>query len=415
MPLTKILLITLTCFWSTIALAQDEFEALSVHSALEYAYSHNPQLNQTRELINHKEAEKRLIFGLTAPEIRYTKEGLDGNGFMEQRWSVSQSLDFPTTIIHRNTKVDKEYSAMKAQYEASKLNLKADVKKAYSMVAFTLEIVHLRDEQVQLAREIESISLERNRVGESSKLDVLQAQLQLSEARNNYNDAISELQNARYELFNTIGLSPGNQHYGIEFPDTLTYIPVNFDQEAVMNSISRHPAVLRDKAFIRSAESEVKVKRSAYLPALTGTYFRQDFGNGFDFNGFEISISVPIWFALDQAPNVARAKSMLRSGELELQKNELALKTEAEQAWHSFHNVEQQIKDYNESIRSSSSELLSLTQEAYRVGEIPLITLLQAQRTYLTSQERYLTALRDYHIQLINIEKFLQKDLIYAE
>lgn len=413
MPLKKITLTLFLILWYGMLFAQTE--VLSVQDALEYAFEHNAQLNQTRELLNQKKAEQKLIYGLNNPTFNYAKEGVQGTAFTEQRWVISQTLDFPTTIINRNSRVNEEYAALEASFEAAKLSLKAQVKSAYTRLAYALEIVHLRDEQVRLAKEIESLSLERNRVGETSKMDVLQAQLQLSQASNNYGDAINALQNARYNLFNTIGLSSMDQSYGIEFPDTLAYVPVEFDQEAVLIAINRHPLIRQDQFNIKAAESGLKVSQSRYLPSILGSYFWQDFGNGYDFTGFEVGISIPVWFGFNQKPQVGMSKAMVRSGEYKLQQDILALKMQAEQAWHSFENAENQITEFNENIRERSTELLTLTREAYRVGQIPLITVLQAQRTYLESQERYLTSLRDYYIHLTNIEQFLQTDLIYAD
>lgn len=413
MPLKKIILTLLAFLGAGTVFAQTD--VLSVVDALEYAYEHNARLNQTRELLNQKKAEQKLIYGLNNPTFNYAKEGVQGTAFTEQRWVISQTLDFPTTIINRNSRVDKEFEALEASYEAAKLSLKVRVKSAYTNLAYALEIVRLRDEQVRLAREIESLSLERNRVGETSKMDVLQAQLQLSQASNNHSDALNALQNARYNLFNTIGLSSSDQSYETEFPDTLVYVSVEFDQQTVLDAISRHPLIYRDQYNIQAAESRLNVSRSRYLPSILGSYFWQDFGNGYDFTGFEVGISIPLWFGFNQKPQVGMSKALLRSQEYKLQQDILALKTQAEQAWHSFENAEGQIKEFNENIRERSSELLALTREAYRVGQIPLITVLQAQRTYLQSQERYLTSLRDYYIHLINIEQFLQTDLIYAD
>ena len=35
------------------------------------------------------------------------------------------------------------------------------------------------------------------------------------------------------------------------------------------------------------------------------------------------------------------------------------------------------------------------------------------EQTYLMSEERYLIALRDYYLQLVALEKFLDRDLVY--
>jgi cobalt-zinc-cadmium efflux system outer membrane protein len=50
---------------------------------------------------------------------------------------------------------------------------------------------------------------------------------------------------------------------------------------------------------------------------------------------------------------------------------------------------------------------------AYRLGEVDLLNLIQAQQIYLNSQQRYLSALRDYYIQLVELERFLNLELVY--
>ena len=346
----------------------------------------------------------------------YTREGIgNGSNFNEQRLSVSQTIDFPITIRNSRAIVQNNVRALEARYNAAKLQVKVMVKSAYTKVAYAIEIVHLRQEQVDLAKRVKEIAEERNKVGEISKLDVLQSSLQLAEAQNSFDDAINQLQNARYELFNSIGLNPEDQSYGIDFPDTLRYIPIEFNQDDVLESIADHPSVTENEFYIESANANLKLNKSAYLPSLTGTYFNQDFGNGYDFNGFEVGFSIPLWFAVKQQPRIKAASSNVKSMEWKLQNTVLLLKKEAEKAWHTFANSRDQIERFNASTRQESAELLALTQEAYSVGEIPLITFLEAQRTYLISQERYLTALRNYQLNAINIEQFLQQDLTYVD
>lgn len=411
----KITLLILGLMYTGITFAQESVQQLTVHKALEYANSHNTSLNLMRERYNAKKAEQRIIYGINSPTVSYAKEGMNGNGFLEQRWTVSQSLDFPTAIIHRNSMVNKELSAIEAEMRSAELDLKADVKTAYSKLAYAYEILQLRNEQVQLAGEIKDISIKRHQVGEASRIDILQSSLRLTEAQNNYNDARNQFHNARYSLFNLIGLDVEDQNYSIQFPDSMAYFLVDLQQSDVLNALPNHPLITKDKFLIDAAESNVKAQRSQLLPSLTGSYFRQDFGNGYDFNAFEIGVSVPLWFAVNQAPKINMAKANFRAGELQKNQDLLWLKMNAEQTWHSFENAESQIKAFQETVQSESTQLLDLTREAYRVGEIPLLNLLEAQRTYLSSQERYFSALLDYYTYLIQLEKYLQTDLIYAK
>ena len=411
----KITLLILGILFSHLSFAQDNLQQLTIDKALEFASSHNVSLNLLREQVNAKKAEQRIIYGLNSPQFTYAEEGLDGNSFMEKRWVISQSMDFPTTIAFRNSVTNKELSAIEAQLRSKELDIKANVKTAYSKVSYAHQILQLRQKQVNLAQDIKEISVKRHSVGEASRIDILQASLQLTTAQNNYRDARNQFHNARYSLFNLIGLDIEDQNYSIQFPDSMEYVMVDLEQSQVMQALVNHPTITKDTHLIEAAQANLKAKKSQYLPNLTGSYFRQDFGSGFNFNAFEVSITVPLWFFANQAPRVSMAQANLRSGELQKNQDLLQLKMNAEQTWHSFENAESQIKAFTETVQSESTQLLDLTSEAYRVGEIPLLNVLQAQRTYLTSQERYYAALLDYYTYLIQLEKYLQTDLIYAK
>ncbi len=60
-----------------------------------------------------------------------------------------------------------------------------------------------------------------------------------------------------------------------------------------------------------------------------------------------------------------------------------------------------------------AAQLQTLTLRAYQLGEIDLLNLLNAQQTFLASEQRYLSALRDYYLQLVILEKYLDEDLVY--
>ena len=408
-------LVIVALVWPAIANAQQStFTELTVHQAVDYAYSNNPALNGLLEQVNRQKAASQVLSGISDPELSYTREGISNNAFGEQKWSVHQSLEFPTKIFAERSANLKKYEAAQSAYEAAKLQLKAEVKAAYTRLAYSIEIMNLRSRQVDLSSEILRIAEERNGLGESSRLDVLQASLQLNEARNNLEDATRQFHVTRYQFFNIIGLEEGDQNYGIQFPDTLEYRNLFVDQQELIAALDSYPSMQQYERMQDAAQAKLKAARSGFLPNLRGVYFWQDYGNGFDFNGFEVGISIPLWFAAKQQPQVNIAKSELKQAEFTTLNQVQALRLEAEIAWHSFDQVHHQIKNFNASIQKESAELVELTREAYRVGEVPLINWLETQRMYLNSQENYLTALRDYNLNAINIEMYLQKDIVYV-
>lgn len=407
------LIFCLLASWQIEKTDTTDLATLDVQKALQMAYEHNPKINKLQNQIDAQRQQHILSMGLRDPEVSYFKEGIGDGRFSEQRWSISQSLDFPLTSYYRYQSEKATTSKLRQQLTAEKLQLKADVKSAYTKLAYAIENSHLAREQVKLFLQLRDAAQTRSDMGESSEIDAMQADLQLSEARNNIKMAEKMIMNARYDLFETIGLEPEGQTYDISFPDTLHYVAVNIDQEEVLRQLENHPELRQINQEQQAADYVTKVAKTEYLPDLNVSYYRQDFGNNYDFYGFEVGISIPLWFGANQSPKVKQAHAQKREVDWKFQDHQLSLKKQAEQTWHSYQTTRANILRFRESIQEKSAELVRMTQRGYRYGELDLLTLLEAQRTYLRTQESYYQTLRDYYLQIIKLEKFLQADIIF--
>ena len=266
--------------------AQDAVRAeneLGVYEAIGLARMHGPALNQLREQVQAKGGERLTSFGIYAPEIIYTREGISGGGFAEQRWGISQTIDFPLQSYYRLRRVDTERQALDFDVEAALNGLTVAVKKAYTHLLYAQEMIHLREEEVRLAAALQEAASVRVEVGEASELEQMKADIGLAEAQSNLEDARQAFENARYALFHVVGLDPDQQHYEIAFPDTLVYIDVDVDQERVLQRIAVQPELQSAVLSQEAARLGVQQTRSALLPALKVDVFPQDFGTGYDF------------------------------------------------------------------------------------------------------------------------------------
>ncbi|SHE88413.1 outer membrane protein, cobalt-zinc-cadmium efflux system [Fodinibius roseus] len=407
------LIFALIFSWQAGSADTTDLSSLDVQKALRIAYDQNPRINQLRNKIDAQRQQQLLSIGLRDPELAYLREGVGDNGFSEQRWSVSQTFDFPLTSYYRYKNEQARTGVLERQLEAQKLQLKADVKSAYTELAYAIEISHLAREQVNLFQQLRNAAQTRSDLGESSEIDAMQADLQLSEARNNLETARRQIMNARYDLFETIGLEPEDQRYDISFPDTLHYIAVDIDQEEVLRRLDHHPELKQISRQQRAALLQTKIARASYLPDLSISYYKQDFGNNYDFYGFEVGVSIPLWFGASQSRKVKQAHALQREIDWKFAEQELSLKKRAEQTWHSYQTTRVNIQRFRESIQSKSLELVRMTQKGYQYGELDLLRLLEAQRTYLRTQEAYYQTLRNYYLKVIALEQYLQADIIF--
>lgn len=390
-----------------------DLSTLSVQKALEIAYRQNPQIKQLQYQIRAQEKQETLSFGLADPQISYMREGIDNGDFSEQRWSVSQSLEFPLSSIYRNKQEKATTRSLQLKLQDLQNQVKVEVKTAYTQLAYALQSGNLAGERVQLFEDLREAAQARADMGESSEIDAMQADLQLQEARNNQEITFKEIMNARYDLFQTIGLDPEDQTYDIGFTDTLSYKIVDIDQDEVMIQLEDHPKLKQIQREVEATSFGKKLAKSTYLPDLNLSYYRQDFGNDYEFYGFEVGVSIPLWFMAKQSPEVQKANAIQNATEWKYEDFRLLLKKQAEQTWHSYESAKNNIERFRENIQAKSYDLVQMTQKGYSLGELDLLTLLEAQRTYLRTQETYYQTLRDYYLTVINLERYLQTDIIF--
>ncbi len=136
-------------------------------------------------------------------------------------------------------------------------------------------------------------------------------------------------------------------------------------------------------------------------------------GSGFDYHGYEIGLSIPVWFMLNEGQDISMANTEKKLVEWEKRDAILRLKKEIEVAWHSFETSRKTINRYEQNISKRAKELLDLTLEGYKLGNIDLLNLLYAQETYLSSQLRYIHALKNYYVKIIELEKYLDNELVF--
>jgi cobalt-zinc-cadmium efflux system outer membrane protein len=390
-------------------------QILTIQDAVVKAQNENPELNQLRAQVRKKEEEWRTQTGIQPPSISYFKEGIDKDQdlpFSEQRLSVSQTIDSPVAMVHRMKKLSRETRALQFQLQAQEKLIRAETKKRYIEVLYALYSLEVRKEQNMLSQNLfEAVSL-RAETGVATGMDLLKAEIQLDEALNDYAETERLINESRYELFGLLGIDPEEQKYSIAFQDTMVITRDEISQEMALEVIEQQPQYLAALQATEAADYQLSQARSDVFPDIRFSYYTQDYGTGFQYNGFEVGLSIPLWFPLERRGAIRMARAEKERIEWERISIQLEMKKQIEHAWHNYEKYKEVIDRYESTLREKAAQLQSLTLEAYQAGEIDLLNLLVAQQIFLSSKQRYLSALRNYYIQIVELEKFLDTDLL---
>ena len=401
--------------FSILSLSQTSVNYLSIQDAIAQAFEHNPQIQQSMEAIEIAKSERWKKLGIYTPSLSYMKEGIGiyPNGYLEKRISISQSIDFPLTSIYNFNSYSDEVTFWELKYENDRRQLISAVKSRYVDVLYFERLEELRDQQLELALELNDAVISRVEAGMSSELELIKTNIKLDESRNDLLESEQAAHQARYSLFELIGMSPDDQRYSIFFSDTLNYHEIEIEQDDVLMLINNQPDVLAYESKVEAADNKVAAATSSYLPNIDFSYYWQDFGKGYNFNGFEVGFSVPVWFMFNESRNVQIAQAEKNIASWQKQKTILKIKKDIEKTWHSFETARETITRYQNKIKRQSKELLDLTTEGYRMGNIDLLNLLDSQKTFLSSEQRYINALRNYYLRLIELEVYLEQEIVF--
>lgn len=389
---------------------------LLIQQAVDSAIVNNPELNQARATLAQKEAEWRTMTGIEAPEISYFEEGINskaGKPFEERRWTVSQSVDFPLTTVYRLKAVNEEEKALRYRIEAAENEIRSQVKSRYIEVLYALHLKELGIRQKKLADDLYNAVFTKFETGMANGMDLANAELQVADAENMLDEAERLLHLARYSLFYLMGLEIPQISYAIQFSDSLKSVDVEIGQIQALAVLQEQPGYIAAMHEYQASQNKLKEAKSNILPDIRFNLYKQNYGGGFDYNGFEIGLSLPVWLPFEQKGRIRMAQARQREIEWQQKAIELDMKQQIEHAWHNYETSKRTVDRYNSTISGKSMKLQQLSLKAYRLGEIDLLNLINAQQVFLANQKRYLVSLRDYYLQLAQLEKFLKQELVY--
>lgn len=389
---------------------------LPLQQAVDSALRNNPDLNQARAVLAQKENEWRTKMGIDAPNISYFEEGINDESakpFEERRWTISQTIDFPLTTYYRLQAVSKEEQAIWYHVKAIENELISEVKSRYIEILYALYLQELGDRQKSIAEDLYNAVYTKFETGMANGIDLANAELQVAEADNFLSESEKLLHQARYSLFYLMGMKIEDISYDIQFADTLQSVDVEVSQILALSVLHDQPEYIAALYEYQATENKIKEAKSNILPDISLNLYKQNYGDGFNYNGFEIGLSIPLWLPFEQEGNIKMAEAHQTEIEWKQKSIELDMKQQIEHAWHGYDTSKDIIERYSKTMKDNTEKLLQLSLDAYRLGEIDLLNLLNAQQTYLDNQKSYLTALRDYYLQLAQLEKFLNQELVY--
>ena len=309
--------------------------AESLRDAIALAYRTNPTIQAQRalqrsldETVVQARAELRPELNVSATasysrsDVAGTGLDLDGDGVTDiTTGGVTETDSGAVSIGLRQTlysggRVARNISAAEAGVLEGRETLRdaeqrlvVTVVQAYVDVLRDLEILRVRQENLQVLRRQLEESNARFEVGEITRTDVAQSEARLAQSESDLASAQAQLSTSRAAYAAVVGQTPSE----LRAPTPLAGLPADFDS-ALDVALQRNPSFLAAVYNQRQAEAGVAVARAAYGPtaSLTASYGGSDQLEGFDPSrstrfSAGASISVPLFTGGLNRSRVAQA------------------------------------------------------------------------------------------------------------
>lgn len=411
------------CFFTSSPVwAETQTPALALAQVVEVSLQNNGGLKSFREEKGLRDAGKTRAGLLPNPTIEL--EGGTGaltGSSAENNLSIGVSQEFFLAGKRgkRLSLAERELEMYRWQLADRERLLREEVKTAFYDVILAEQRIALSDRSIVLNRQLLDVTKERLAAGDIPELEMNLVKVELARSEGAKIDVEKALNRNQAKLWTLMGLPPG------EYPSIVGAFGVGIAMKKTLVDLqklayAKRPDLKALEAEKSRGESDIILAQAEGIPNVTaGLALRRD-TTAMEIGGIEgkdtaytigLRLSMPIpLFDRNQA-GVQEARAKRNSSESRLTADTRNAEREVETAYVSLQNAEKVLSLYKSNIIPQLEENLKLTQEAYQLGEVGILAVIQEQKKFFEINDDYLASLHDRQAALVKLETALATEL----
>jgi cobalt-zinc-cadmium efflux system outer membrane protein len=354
---------------------------------LRLAREATPRLALERDSVALAAADRRTAALLPNPSLTLGREkptGGDATLFSGDKLDTvgfEMPLHTPGLRSARIRAADQTLTAARNQAQAHVNTLAADAGEAFiELLRSQREVDVLTGAQQELTRLHEVVEA-RQANGVSSQYDLLRLEIEIATWRGRLHEAQTDVLERQAQLATLLGFS-GWQPVAVGNLRTLA--EELRPQEGVFD-VATHPALIAAVAEQASAETRVKVAERERMPEISLDIDKSRTAAPFGASRhIGVSVEVPIMNRRQGALDHARVEADAAAQERRLTEAELT--TDMKRSTSVATQRQQVLEQFDGQVAKRLPELKDMAEVAYRVGNTPILELLDAARTRYEAQ-----------------------------
>jgi cobalt-zinc-cadmium efflux system outer membrane protein len=330
---------------------------------------------------------------------------------------INQELPLYGKLHLRREAVQREAESLQRQRDNTARLLRDEISTLGLDYLLASKRQELATDLVKLNRELVAVAEERFKAGDIPELELNLAKVELTRAESRLLEAGREQLPLRIKIASLTGLNESD----IKLSDSFSSPTVTSNtMDLVKMALSTRPDLLALSRERDKAETEDRLAKAEALPNLTAGFFVQWQRSSVEVGGMSstssdtqlgLRLSMPIPVFDRNLNGQVSARSRLDAADSRRLAMERTITAEVEAAVSRMSASERILTLFEQGIMPQLKENLKLIQEAYRIGEVGILSVIDEQKKFFEVNDGYLSAQYNKRVASIKLETAVAVEL----
>lgn len=383
-------------------------DVITLDWALNAAISRHPSLRVAWYEIKARQGAAQQAGIFPNPELFGEIEEFGGSGefsgtdAMAGRIGISQEFLLGGKIGKRVTEADVATKIAEIEHQVKIVETRALVEMRFFNVFTFQERLKLQSEDLSLIHKTHHVVTKRVETGDTSPMDLVRSQVALASAEIELEQTRKALEAARYALAELWGShSPGFRSVLACYESDWHITEVKLNE-----ALKKSPAWRLLEEHYALADAALDVALVQRIPDIELEGGIQRFNESND-HAYFLEARIPLPFFDRNQGGIAEAKAAKLKSQHERAAGILALRTELQEAWRRRVFTQQAFQSFENKVLPAAQNAYESIRKAYKAGEVELLALLDAQRTWVEARQALLDQRHDLENSRIELKRLI--------
>lgn len=376
-------------------------DSIAFEEAWERTLRGSPDLAARNLEVKAMEARASHVGRRPNPELGLEAENFAGSGplagvdGLESTLQLGQVIEMGGKRKARQKVAQAETDLVRREMLAARIGLKGEVRSAFTDVLAAQERLRLLEAGLEINQQILETAKLRHGAGKAPATEAMKARMAYSLHHIEIDRASQELRSSRIRL--ATYWSPEAPSF-TAVKGSLQGIPALPPLPVLLNRVLDHPELARWKAESAQRQLGLDAARAERTPDLTvaGGVRHLNDGEGGDL-ALVAGISLPLALFNRNQGSIAEAGHRLAKAGKEREALEARLRARVRTLHETLSARSEEITHLKDELLPDAEKTLEASREAYRMGKLSFLEVLDSQRSLGEIGTRYISTLAEYH------------------